>query len=289
MALRERLCLPLEWGGGVWDNFIMKRAPAVAGQFYHANAERLEEQVQEYLEPEAAKEHAKAVMCPHAGLVYSGPVAGAVYSRIVFPETFLLIGPNHTGLGAEVALMAEGQWEMPTGALSIDERLAARIAQNVPLASRDARAHAFEHSLEVQLPFILHFSQDVKIVPIAVMSGSLGDLGAIGEGIAKSVKEVGYPVVIVASSDMSHFVPDVAARQKDRMAIDRVLALDPEGLYNVVRQEGITMCGFMPAVIMLAAAKALGAKEAKLVKYATSAEVSGDYDNVVGYAGIIVK
>lgn len=267
----------------------MKRAPAVAGQFYQASAERLERQVSEYVEPNARKEHAKAVLCPHAGLIYSGPVAGAVYSSIVFPDTFLLLGPNHTGLGAEVAIMAEGQWEMPTGSLSVDERLAARVVQNVPLAVRDARAHAFEHSLEVQLPFILHFSKDVKIVPIAVMSGSIGDLQAIGQGLAKAVKEVGYPVVIVASSDMSHFIPDGEARRKDRMAIDRIVALDPEGLYAVVRKEGITMCGYMPAVIMLTAAKALGAKEAKLLKYATSAEVSGDYENVVGYAGVIVK
>jgi AmmeMemoRadiSam system protein B len=267
----------------------MRRVPAVAGQFYHANAERLESQVAEYVEPKAKREHAKAVLCPHAGLIYSGPVAGAVYSRIVFPDTFLLLGPNHTGLGAEVAIMAEGQWEMPTGTLSIDERLAARIVQNVPLAVRDARAHAFEHSIEVQLPFILHFSKDVKIVPIAVMTGSLDDLRAIGEGLAKSVREVAYPVVIVASSDMSHFIPDGDARRKDRMAIDRVVALDPEGLFSVVRKEGITMCGYMPAVIMLAAARALGAREARLLKYATSAEVSGDYENVVGYAGVIVK
>lgn len=269
----------------------MKRQPAVAGQFYYSEASRLAGQVAGCMEGDRAKEHVKAVLCPHAGLIYSGAVAGAVYSSIVFPKTFVLIGPNHTGLGPRVSIMAEGQWEIPTGVLSIDERLSARIINNVPLVSRDIQAHMFEHSLEVQLPFIDHLSKDAKpeIVPITVISGTLDELRAIGEGIAKSVGEADYPVVVVASSDMSHFVSDAEARQKDRIAIDRVLALDPEGLYYIVKKDNISMCGYMPSVIMLSAAKVLGAKEARLVKYTTSAEVSGDYDYVVGYAGIVVK
>jgi hypothetical protein len=267
----------------------MKREPAVAGQFYHAEADRLARQVAEYVNDRAPKEHVKAALCPHAGFIYSGAVAGAVYSTMRFPDTFVLIGPNHTGLGSRISLMAEGQWEIPTGVFSIDERLSARIIQNTGLVERDATAHMFEHSLEVQLPFIAHFSKDVKIVPIAVMSASLDELKTIGEGIATSINEVGYPVVIVASSDMSHYVSDTTAKQKDRMAINKILDLDPDGLYSVIRGENISMCGYMPAVVMLTAAKALGAKEARLVKYSTSAEVSGDYDHVVGYAGIIVK
>jgi len=267
----------------------MKRMAAVAGQFYSAEPGRLTRHVESLVEPDAEKVEAKAVLCPHAGLMYSGAVAGAVYSRIRFPDTFVLIGPNHTGLGAMVSVFAEGEWEIPMGSAAIDEALASAIVSHAPGVSRDAQAHMFEHSLEVQLPFILHFSKTVKIVPITVLSASLEDLKAIGRGIAAAVSECGYPVVVVASSDMSHFVPDEVARAKDRLAIERVLALDPDGLYSVVREEGISMCGYMPAVIALSAARQLGAEEASLVKYSTSAETSGDFQSVVGYAGIIIK
>jgi AmmeMemoRadiSam system protein B len=268
----------------------MIRKPAVAGQFYHAEASRLAGMVEELIpKGQATKEDAKAVLCPHAGLIYSGSVAGAVYAAINPPKTYVLIGPNHTGLGSRVALMAGGRWEIPTGAFSIDEGLAESILSEAPPVAEDAQAHMFEHSLEVQLPFLAQLSKEAKIVPISVMSATLDELKAMGKGIARAVSGAGYPVVIVASSDMSHFVSDREARKKDRLAIDRVLGLDPDGLYTVVREKDISMCGFMPSVIMLSAARALGASHARLVKYTTSAEVSGDYDQVVGYAGIIIK
>lgn len=267
----------------------MRRKAAVAGQFYHATPSKLSNQVQQYVSDILPKERSIGILSPHAGLVYSGPVAGAVYSRIEMPETFLLIGPNHTGLGARVALMSHGEWEIPTGVFTVDEKLSRRILSNVPLVSSDTQAHLFEHSIEVQLPFIAHFSGDVKILPLAILSATLEECRTLGEGIAKSIRETDYPVVIVASSDMSHYVPDDAARKKDRTAIDRILAIDPEGLYNTVMREQISMCGYLPATVMLFAARSLGAREARLVKYATSAEVSGDYDYVVGYAGVIVS
>jgi AmmeMemoRadiSam system protein B len=267
----------------------MRRRAAVAGQFYFGDKGRLSEHVASLLEEDARKEDVKAALCPHAGLVYSGSVAGAVYSRMRFPDTFVLLGPNHTGLGSPVSIMSEGIWEVPTGSVSIDEGLASRIRRNAPLVREDVQAHMFEHSLEVQLPLILGLSGGVRIVPISVLSASLEDLRAVGEGVARAVEEAGYPVVLLASTDMSHFVPDEEARRKDRMAIDKVLALDADGLYSVVREEGISMCGVLPTVIVLYAAKALGARDATLVKYATSAEVSGDYESVVGYAGVIIK
>lgn len=267
----------------------MRRMPAVAGQFYHGTVTKLNQQVEQYIDRDLIKEHAIGILSPHAGLVYSGSVAGAVYSTIEFPRTFLLIGPNHTGLGARISLMVSGEWEIPTGVFAIDEKLAHRIATNVTIVSRDTHAHMFEHSLEVQLPFIAYFSTEPKIVPITIMSASIEECRLLGEGIAKSIREVNYPVVIVASSDMSHYVPDDVARQKDRMAIDRVIAIDAEGLYEIVGKENISMCGYLPAVVMLFATKALGAVKARLVKYSTSAEVSGDYDHVVGYAGMIIK
>ncbi len=267
----------------------MRRKPAVAGQFYHATAAKLDHQVRQYIVPNLSKEHTIGILSPHAGLVYSGAVAGDVYSRIVIPGTFVLIGPNHTGLGSNAALMPQGEWEIPTAVVKIDERLARRIMTHTPLISDDSQAHMFEHSLEVQLPFIACLSKDAKMVPITIMSASIEECKQLGEGIARSIKETGESVVIVASSDMSHYVTDETAKKKDRMAIDRILSLDPEGLFAVVRKERITMCGYLPATIMLFAAKSLGARSAKLVRYATSGEVSGDYEQVVGYAGMIIS
>ncbi|MDP2167079.1 MAG: AmmeMemoRadiSam system protein B [Thermodesulfovibrionales bacterium] len=266
----------------------MKRTPAVAGQFYYADPEKLTKQVEGFVDEDALKEHAKGILVPHAGLIYSGAVAGGVYSSIVLPKTIVLIGPNHTGLGSRASIMHEGQWEMPTGTFQIDSVLASKIVRETGIV-KDAQAHLFEHSLEVQLPFIGYFKKDASIVPITVLSLSLEELKAAGEGIARAIKDVKYEVLIAASSDMSHYVPDTEARQKDRLAIDRVLALDPAGLYEIVRKEKISMCGCLPAVIMLYASLALGARQARLVKYSTSGEVSRDYDQVVGYAGIIVK
>lgn len=267
----------------------MRRSAAVAGQFYYGDATRLAQQVEQYIDRDAKKERIIGMVAPHAGLMYSGPVAGAVYSSIVFPDTFILIGPNHTGLGAPISLMDSGEWEIPTAIFQIDEKISHRIAMNVPIVTREAKAHMFEHSLEVQLPFIAHFSGKVKIVPIIMLSASVEDCRIVGEGIAKAVNSAGYSVVVAASSDMSHYVPDSVARQKDKKAIDRMLSLDPQGLYETVVKERISMCGYLPATAMLYAAKALGAQSARLVKYTTSAEVSGDYDHVVGYAGVVVR
>jgi hypothetical protein len=267
----------------------MSRRAAVAGRFYPGDREKLASHVESFLDRDAAREAVKAAVCPHAGLMYSGPVAGAVYSRIRFPRTFVLIGPNHTGLGEPLAVMSRGSWETPLGAVEIDEALADMIMGEAPLVSDDPYAHAFEHSLEVQLPFIRHLSASARIAPLAVLGAPLEELKAVGEGVARAVKKAGYPVVLIASTDMSHFVPDGLAREKDRLAIERVLALDPDGLYSVVREEGISMCGVLPTVIVLVAAAALGAERAELVRYATSAEASGDYGNVVGYAGVLIK
>jgi len=267
----------------------LKRPPAVAGQFYYGTASKLAGQVQDCIDKTARRERVIGMVAPHAGLMYSGPVAGAVYSAIDFPDTFVLIGPNHTGLGAPISLMESGEWEIPTGVFTIDETISYKIAMSVPIATKDARAHMFEHSIEVQLPFIAFFSKQVKIVPIAVLAATVEECRMLGEGIAKAVKSAGYPVVVVASSDMSHYVPDAVARQKDKKAIDRIMSLDPRGLYETVTKEKISMCGYLPAVTMLFAAKALGAQSAKLIRYTTSAEVSGDYDHVVGYAGIVVR
>lgn len=267
----------------------MKRQPAVAGQFYPSSPAKLTEQVRGYIDKDVVKENTIGIVSPHAGLMYSGAAAGAVFSKIKFPHTFILVGPNHTGLGSLVSIMLSGEWQMPTGELEINENIARKIRERSDIIEEDVLAQSMEHSLEVQLPFILYYSSDVKIVPIVMMADSLEICRSTGEAIADAVKESKDPVTIVASSDMSHYVTDSMARKKDKKAIDRILALDPEGLYNTVRKENISMCGFMPVTTMLFAALKLGAREAELVKYMTSGEVSGDYDYVVGYAGMIIR
>ncbi len=267
----------------------MKRMPAVAGQFYQAAEPALEHEVENLITREVTKESVLGAISPHAGLIYSGSVAGSVYSRIEFPDTFILLGPNHTGLGAQFSIVADGQWEIPTNNFTIDNSVASEILKVNSLLTEESSAHLFEHSLEVQLPFIAYFSKDVQIVPVTVMTASLDECRIIGESLYEVIKKSAKNMVIIASSDMSHYISDKEARYKDNLAIEKILSLDPEGLYDIIGKEKITMCGYIPATIMLYAALSLGASSAELVRYTTSAERSGDYDHVVGYAGIIVK
>jgi hypothetical protein len=268
----------------------MIRQPAVAGQFYQGSPSALRDQVERFLVPEAKKVKALGIVSPHAGLVYSGSVAGAVYSRIELPGTFVLIGPNHTGLGAPVSLMAKGSWETPLGAVRINDDLAAAVLSKSRRIHDDTMAHLQEHSLEVQLPFIQCLKRNFTIVPIQMMDTRLETCIEVGNAIASAIAEFNKEgVLIVASSDMSHYVSAETAKRKDHAAIKRILDLDAQGLYNTVRDEGISMCGYGPVVTMIAACKSLGATKAELVKYTNSGDVSGDYDQVVGYAGIVVS
>jgi predicted class III extradiol MEMO1 family dioxygenase len=288
----------------------MLRRAAVAGHFYQGTSDALKNEVEGYLIPDADKVRAFGILSPHAGLMYSGAVAGAVYSSIELPETFVLIGPNHTGLGEAVSLMAHGHWETPLGRVAIDESLAASIISKSPRIHEDTLAHLREHSLEVQLPFIQYFKKESKIVPIQMLDTRLETCIEVGRAVGEAIRErsqksevrsqnassetIRNPqseirnVLIVASSDMSHYEPAEIARKKDQLAIGHILSLDPEGLYRTIKANHITMCGYGPAVAMLVACKLLGATRAKLIKYANSGEVSGDYDQVVGYAGVVV-
>ncbi|KJR42037.1 Memo-like domain protein [Candidatus Magnetoovum chiemensis] len=269
----------------------MKRMPAVAGRFYKGSKALLTKEIESLTtekEPQK-KENALGIICPHAGLVYSGAVAGAVYSKIEFPETIILLGPNHTGMGDAISIMTEGQWEIPTQTFNIDTPLAQTIVNSSPLFKDGTIAHLYEHSIEVQLPFIARFSSNVKIVPITIIHASLKECKEAGSALSSAIKQSAKKIVIAASTDMSHYLSDKQARIKDKMAIDKILTLDPEGLYNIVISEKISMCGYIPTAIMLYAVKALGAKETIEVKYTTSAEVSGDYNHVVGYFGAIIK
>jgi AmmeMemoRadiSam system protein B len=267
----------------------MLRQPAVAGYFYQGSSSALKEQVEGFLIPDARKIKAKGILSPHAGLVYSGSVAGAVYSSIELPDTFVLIGPNHTGLGAPVSIMTSGPWMTPLGMVAVDEELARSIQSKSRSIQDDALAHLREHSLEVQLPFIQYLKKEFTIVPIQMMDTRLDTCIDLGNALAAAIKALGREVLIIASSDMSHYVPAKVADKKDHLAIKRILELDAQGLYYTVREEDISMCGYGPAVAMLTACKGLGATKAELIKYTNSGEVSGDYDQVVGYAGIVVS
>jgi len=266
------------------------RKPAVAGQFYSGSPDELRSHVKSLIGdiPEE-KIEAIGLVSPHAGLMYSGKVAGAVFSRIKSPNTFIIIGPNHTGLGRPVSIMSSGKWQIPTGEIEIDTELSTKLMERTALISEDSLAHSMEHSLEVQLPFINYLFTDVKIIPIVMMADSIEICKEVGEAIASAISDTKYPVTVVASSDMSHYVSDSVARRLDQKAIDMIIALDPEGLYRTVKKDGISMCGVIPVTTMLFTALILEAKKAELIKYMTSGEVSGDYDYVVGYAGVIVS
>jgi MEMO1 family protein len=270
------------------------RPAVVAGRFYPAQPDVLKRGLEDYLGGAAGAQAPKvkdALGCvvPHAGYIYSGHVAGAVYQKLPARSSYIILCPNHTGLGAPLAMMSSGSWQTPLGEVPVDRALAAVMGNSCHLLTEDSVAHSKEHSLEVQLPFLQHQVKDFHFVPVAVGVGNYAALEFLGHCVAHAVEIATKPVMIIASSDMNHFEPDGVTRIKDRRAIEKILALDPQGLHDVVRQENISMCGYGPTVAMLAAVLELGAKKAELEKYATSADVSGDRGAVVGYAGIIIS
>lgn len=273
---------------------IVLRHPAVAGRFYPADPAALRKEVNTYLSQAPDRKPRRAIGCiaPHAGYMYSGHVAGAVFAALEIPKLCVVLCPNHTGIGRALAIMSEGAWETPLGNVPIDTEFATALKQGCPLLHEDSSAHRNEHAIEVELPFLqlrrpqLNF--EMKFVPIAIGTAQFDPLEQLGDAIADVIAAHNDPVLVVASSDMNHYESDAITRVKDHRAIEPILALDVRALYDVVTDQHITMCGFGPAVAMLTAAKKLGATSAELVKYATSGDVSGDRNAVVGYAGIVV-
>ncbi|MHB8084457.1 MAG: AmmeMemoRadiSam system protein B [Dehalococcoidia bacterium] len=266
----------------------MIREAAVAGQFYPGWPDELKEMIQFMTGKETAKIDAIGVVSPHAGYIYSGPVAGAVFSRIKFKDTFILMGPNHRGMGKPFSIMAEGSWRTPLGDVRINSELAKAVLKASSNLKEDSLAHRYEHSLEVQVPFLQYFKRDVMIVPITLSQADPSVYKEIGVALASALKETGAGAVIVASSDMTHYEPNERARSKDQKAIEAILDLDADELINRINKYDITMCGYAAAVSLITAAKELGAGKTELVKYQTSGDTSGDYTSVVGYAGIII-
>jgi MEMO1 family protein len=264
---------------------VTTRSPAVAGRFYPGDAAELRAEVVRLLGAPAPAPALGAVV-PHAGYVYSGKIAGATFARLAIPSRVVILCPNHTGRGARVSVYAEGAFRIPGAEVPVDAALAARILAEVPGAAADVRAHEREHAIEVELPFLVALRPDVHIVPI-VLGGLDGPAAARGgEGLARAIGS--DDALVVASSDMSHYLPHDVASAKDRLAIERLLAVDPLGLHAVCEREEITMCGVLPATALLAYARARGVDRGELVGYATSGEAFGDYRSVVGYAGFIL-
>jgi AmmeMemoRadiSam system protein B len=266
----------------------MIRHPAVAGRFYPRDADDLRADLASFVSPQKETIAALGCIVPHAGYMYSGHVAGAVYAGLDLPQRCILMCPNHTGVGHPLAIMSQGIWETPLGPVAIDSSLAENLKERFPALGEDAEAHRAEHAAEVQLPFLQIRKPGITFVPIALGTSRYEILEALGNAVAEAVRALGERVLLIASSDMNHYENDAITRQKDYRAVERILVMDARGLFDVVRNENISMCGFGPAVAMLTAARRLGASGTELIKYATSADVSGDRERVVGYAGIIV-
>ncbi len=265
------------------------REPAVSGYFYPGEAKALESAVDGYLASGAcaAPRRAIAAVMPHAGYVYSGGTAGAVAAAIEVPARVVCLGPKHTRNGARLAVSDASAWRFPFGDVPVDAEMVDALAAT-GLVARDDKAHRQEHSLEVEIPFLWRRNPLLRITPVALGQLGLEELREVGDAIASLVRAAGEPVLIAASTDMSHHLPAETARRLDGLAIARILALDPEGLLRTVVEREISMCGVMPVTAALFAARALGATGAQLVRYTSSAEATGDASSVVGYAGAII-
>jgi hypothetical protein len=273
------------------------RLPCQAGAFYNGEVESLRKQIAEcYLHelgpgklPKVAENGPRRVIgliCPHAGYMFSGPVAAHAYYRLALdgkPEVIVALGPNHTGYGSGLAIMNEGSWRTPLGDVEVDSELAMKIVEEARIVDVDESAHRYEHSIEVQLPFLQYaYDSNFKIVPICFLMQDLSSAREIGQAVAKSL--VNKNAVIIASSDMTHYQPQEKAVKNDLAVLKAVEAMDEEELYSVIETHGITACGYGPIAALMEAAKMLGAREAKLLCYKTSGDVIGDYSSVVGYA-----
>jgi hypothetical protein len=267
----------------------MLRFPAVAGQFYPGNPQELANLVHRFAQSDSSQEkiRVKACLVPHAGYVYSGQVAGAVLGQIQIPQKILVLGVRHFPGGESAAILSEGAWRTPLGDAPIDSQLASALKKNCPLLKEDTVAHAQEHSLEVQLPFLQILKPDFQFVPIALGTIRFEELQTIGEAIGQALVESREVIFLLTTSDLNHYENEATTREKDLKAIARLQAMDPRGLYDICRTESISMCGLGPAVAMLFALRKLGAMRAQTILHTTSAAISGDYGRVVGYVGMI--
>ena len=264
------------------------RQPAVAGAFYPGDVRALDAELSRLL-PARPPGAARAVVVPHAGWIYSGAVAGETYAQVVVPRRAILLGPNHTGLGATGAVMTDGAWRYPGASVPLARDLGAALLAACPELVEDAAGHLREHALEVQLPFLHRRQPELAIVPVTLGRRDPAFCRTVGEAIGRVVGAWPEPVLVVDSTDLNHYEPQAVSHRKDRLAIDAILALDADRLWRTVEEVSISMCGLAPTQALLHAAPALGVRSARLVRYQTSGDVSGDLARVVGYAGIVLE
>jgi AmmeMemoRadiSam system protein B len=277
---------------------ILIRQPAAAGTFYSYDAESLKKQISESFSHKLGPKGFKkqdfiAAIVPHAGYIYSGPVAAWVYSRIE-RANYVIFGPNHTGIGAQFALMRSGLWKTPLGEVVIQDEVAEKILKECKIVEHDVLAHQHEHSIEVQLPFLQYrYGGDFKFVPIVILNEFADDLllencRLIGKAVANVIKKEKEKWIILASSDFSHYVPQKTAKKADLSLIEEIKKLDEKRFFEKIVEKNASVCGFGGIASAMVAAKELGAKKAELLKYATSGDVTGEVNSVVGYASVII-
>jgi AmmeMemoRadiSam system protein B len=265
------------------------RQPAVAGTFYPANPAELDQLVTEYLGEPCVKQQVPAVMVPHAGLKYSGQIAAQVLKQVEIPDTVILIGPKHTRLGVDWAVAPHATWLIPGGQLESDLDLAKELVNAIPGLEFDAAAHMQEHGLEVELPFLAKLAPQTKIVGIVIGAGDLDRCRQFATGLAQVLKsQANRRILLIISRDMNHYASDSENRRLDEIAMQSLERLDPADVYKTVVGQGISMCGVLPAIIVMEAVRQLsGLKQARRVAYATSADATGDTSRVVGYCGMM--
>ncbi|MDX2480252.1 MAG: AmmeMemoRadiSam system protein B [Desulfuromusa sp.] len=266
----------------------MIRQPAVAGSFYPADPAQLNQELDQFLPAGSVPRPAKALIVPHAGYVYSGAVAGELIGGTQIPKTVVLLGPNHQGAGHDIAVSNADSWATPLGNVPVAASLRSKMCREIPELATDDRAHQFEHSLEVMLPFLLRCQPDLQIVPISLLSLNYQDAASLGRSLGQFLCQQAEDVLLLASSDMNHFQDSETTEKLDFLAISAMTSFDPQALYHTVAQNRISMCGVLPAVVVMCAAKEMGATECKLVRYAHSGQVNGDNSRVVGYAGLAI-
>lgn len=266
----------------------MIREPAVAGTFYPRDKDELLSYLQQTVSAQSQTETCLGLISPHAGYIYSGAIAARVFAETDIPRQVVILGPNHHGLGADAAVFNQGSWQTPLGDVPIAEGLATHLIDHCSLLQADQLAHRLEHSIEVQIPLLQYLQPELEIVPICLGSGGLDDWLALGTSLGQALNGWSDKVLVIASSDMNHFLDAAETRRLDQMAIEAALALDPARLYRTVRDNHISMCGVVPAVVMLQSALERGARKCRLVRYGHSGEVNGDMSRVVGYAAMSV-
>lgn len=280
----------------------MKRKPAVAGYFYESDEDLLKERIKWcYTHPVGPgriptklgdKRSIKGLISPHAGYEFSGPVAAFSYLELAedgLPETVLILCPNHTGMGSGLSTMTEGSWLTPLGEVPIDTEFARELVSNYPLLDDEPSAHMREHSCEVQLPFLQELGQDFKLVPICMMMQDLETSQELGRAIASTVEELGTDLVVIASTDFTHQMPHEVAEAQDAKVLEAIETFDEEEMIKRIITHNVTMCGYGPVATTMAASKAMGAVDARILKYATSGDTSGNYTSVVGYGSAVFR